>query len=78
MYSNSALAHELGMTGDWVIIYYERDGQEDQCTVVTERRGRLAGKRVIRGREPECLAFYENKVLKGMDGPFTGNNGEEG
>jgi hypothetical protein len=78
MYSNSALAHELGMTGDWVIIYYERDGQEDQCTVVTERRGRLAGKRVIRGRESECLAFYENKVLEGMDGLFTGNNGEEG
>ena len=76
MYSNSALAHELGMTRDWVIIYYERDGQEDQCTVVTERRGRLAGKRVIRGRESECLAFYENKVLKGMDGLFTGNDGE--
>ncbi|HEX9831094.1 MAG TPA: helix-hairpin-helix domain-containing protein, partial [Thermodesulfobacteriota bacterium] len=53
MYSNSALAHELGMTRDWVIIYYERDGEEDQCTVVTERRGQLAGKRVVRGRESE-------------------------
>jgi hypothetical protein len=64
MYSNTALAHELGMTRDWVIVYYERDGQEDQCTVVTERRGRLAGRRVIRGRESECLAFYSNRVEK--------------
>jgi DNA uptake protein ComE-like DNA-binding protein len=66
MYSNSALAHELGMTRDWVIIYYERDGEEDQCTVVTERRGQLAGKRVVRGRESECLAFYVNKASKGF------------
>lgn len=77
MYSNSALAHELGMTGDWVIIYYERDGQEDQCTVVTERRGRLAGKRVIRGRESECLAFYENKALKVMENLSTRNSTDE-
>lgn len=62
MYSNTALAHELGMTRDWVVIYYEQDGEEDQCTVVTERRGRLLGQRVIRGREPECVTFYTNKA----------------
>jgi hypothetical protein len=65
MYSNTALAHELGMTGDWVIIYYERDGEEDQCTVVTERRGRLAGRRVIRGRESECMTHYASKASEG-------------
>jgi hypothetical protein len=54
MFSNTARAHELGMTRDWVVIYYERDGDEDQCTVVTERRGPLAGLRVVRGREREC------------------------
>ncbi|MBI2487713.1 MAG: DNA-binding protein [Deltaproteobacteria bacterium] len=64
MYSNTALAHELGMTHDWVIIYYERDGHEDQCTVVTERRGRLASRRVIRGRESECLVYYADKASK--------------
>jgi len=32
---------------------------ENQCTVVTESRGELKGKRVIRGREKECGEYYE-------------------
>jgi hypothetical protein len=64
MYSNSARAHELGKTKDWVIIYYERDGDENQCTVVTERSGILEGWRVIRGRESECLSYYREKYPK--------------
>ena len=51
--SNTARAHELGTTGDWVVIYFERDGREGQCTVVTERSGPRAGRRVVRGREDE-------------------------
>jgi hypothetical protein len=58
LFSNTARAHELGTTHDWVILYYERDGDEDQCTVVTERKGPLAGRRVVRGREAECAAWY--------------------
>jgi hypothetical protein len=54
LFSNTARAHELGKTRDWVVIYYERDGDEDQCTVVTERSGALRGRRVVRGREDEC------------------------
>jgi DNA polymerase (family 10) len=54
LYSNTARAHAFDATLDWVVIYYERDGEEDQCTVVTERRGPLAGRRVVRGREAEC------------------------
>ncbi|MDZ7670564.1 MAG: helix-hairpin-helix domain-containing protein [Gammaproteobacteria bacterium] len=61
MYSNTARAHELGMTNDWVVIYYERDGEEDQCTVVTETRGPLAGRRVVRGREQECRDHYRQQ-----------------
>jgi hypothetical protein len=57
LYSNSARAHELGRTRDWVVIYFERDGDEDQCTVVTERSGPLRGRRVVRGREEECAAL---------------------
>jgi hypothetical protein len=53
LYSNTARAHELGTTGDWVVIYFERDGREGQCTVVTERSGPRAGQRVVRGREAE-------------------------
>jgi ribosomal protein S13 len=58
LFSNTARAHELGKTYDWVVIYYQKDGPEAQCTVVTETQGRLKGKRVIRGRETECLQFY--------------------
>jgi DNA polymerase (family X) len=53
MYSNSALAHALGTTRDWVVIFFEREGEAHQCTVVTETRGPRAGRRVIRGRERE-------------------------
>lgn len=57
LYSNTARAHELGKTDDWVIIYWEN--QEDgQATVVTATKGDLQGKRVVRGREAECRAFY--------------------
>ena len=59
LYSNTARAHELGKTGDWVVIYYYTDQQaEGQCTVVTQPRGPLAGRRVVRGREAQCRAFY--------------------
>ena len=55
LYSNTARAHELGRTRDWVIVYfYDDHHQEGQCTVVTETRGGLAGRRVVRGREQEC------------------------
>jgi hypothetical protein len=54
LYSNTDRAHELGRTRDWVVIYYERDGHEGQCTVVTEYQGPRAGQRVVRGRENEA------------------------
>jgi hypothetical protein len=59
LFSNTARAHELGKTRDWVVIYfYDADHVERQRTVVTEARGVLAGKRVVRGREDECRAHY--------------------
>lgn len=57
LFSNTARAHELGKTRDWVVIYYQKDGPEAQCTIVTEFRGPLKGKRVIRGRERECMQY---------------------
>jgi hypothetical protein len=54
LFSNTARAHELGTTRDWVVLYFERDGREGQCTVVTERTGPRAGRRVVRGREDEA------------------------
>ncbi len=60
LFSNTGRAHELGRTGDWVVVYFYDDMQaEKQRTVVTETRGGLIGKRVVRGREMECRAYYE-------------------
>ena len=57
VFSNTRRAHELARVHDWVVIYFHRDsGPEGQRTIVTETRGPLAGSRVIRGREAECLA----------------------
>ena len=59
LFSNTARAHELERTHDWVVIYFEDErGKEDQATVVTATHGSLEGKRVIRGREAECERFY--------------------
>ena len=54
LFSNTARAHELGRTDDWVVLFYERNGDSGQCTVVTETHGPLTGRRVVRGRESEC------------------------
>jgi Holliday junction resolvasome RuvABC DNA-binding subunit len=58
LYSNTALAHRLGKTRDWVILYHDGDRGACQHTVVTAGQGPLAGRRVVRGREEECMAFY--------------------
>jgi putative hydrolase len=64
MYSNTARAHELHRTHDWVVVYfYDDHHQEGQCTVVTESRGPLAGQRVVRGRELECRDHYRSTGL---------------
>ena len=58
LFSNTARAHELGRTDDWVVIYYyDDDHDEGQNTVVTETKGPLKGLRVVRGREAECRAL---------------------
>jgi DNA polymerase (family 10) len=62
LFSNTARAHELGKTKDWVVIYFEKDGRESQYTVVTEQHGPLHGKRVVRGRESDCLSFYASNL----------------
>lgn len=58
MPSNSARAHRLGKTHDWVIIVAMRDGHEEQFTVVTEYQGDMLGLRVVRGHEAECRGYY--------------------
>jgi Holliday junction resolvasome RuvABC DNA-binding subunit len=59
LFSNTARAHELGRTHDWVVIYADGEhGGEQRFTVVTEYQGDLAGRRVVRGRELESRRYY--------------------
>ena len=54
LFSNTARAHRLGATHDWVILYQDGESGAQQCTVVTSHHGPLEGQRVVRGREAEC------------------------
>jgi DNA polymerase (family X) len=68
MFSNTARAHELGRTRDWVVVYFHADhAAEGQSTVVTERQGALAGRRVVRGHEDECSAHYHTTGTAALD-----------
>lgn len=58
LFSNTARAHELGTTRDWVVIYRDDHGGAGQWTVVTARLSRLKGRRIVRGRERECAEYY--------------------
>ena len=73
LYSNTALAHKLERTHDWVVMYYYDDHhQEGQHTVVTETRGPLTGRRVVRGRETECsgiLCKHSQSTEDACNGP---------
>jgi DNA polymerase (family 10) len=62
LFSNTVRAHELQRVFDWVVILHsDPEGGEGQATVVTEWRGTLSGKRVVRGREAECARYYRGE-----------------
>ncbi|MEJ2141045.1 MAG: helix-hairpin-helix domain-containing protein [Gammaproteobacteria bacterium] len=66
LFSNTARAHQLKRTHDWVVIFfYDDQHHESQHTVVTETHGELTGKRVVRGREVECKDYYANMSYTG-------------
>jgi hypothetical protein len=71
LFSNTARAHQLGRTRDWVVIYFERDGHEDQCTVVTERTGPRRGQRVVRGREGESAPREAREIREQVSCPTS-------
>jgi hypothetical protein len=62
LYSNTALAHRLNQTRDWVVIYFDDGFSSGQRTVVTETHGDLRGRRVVRGREFECREVYRGET----------------
>lgn len=59
LYSNTARAHAMGTTHDWVIIFRDDQQAHGQWTVITAQYGRLRGRRLVRGRESECQEFYD-------------------
>jgi hypothetical protein len=59
LFSNTALAHRLCKTRDWVVVAFHDGFNSSQRRVVTETRGELRGLRVVRGRERECRAYYQ-------------------
>jgi putative hydrolase len=61
LFSNSALAHQLKKTRDWVILYYDDDHGERQCTVITSHQAPFSGKRIVRGREEDCASYYQSR-----------------
>jgi hypothetical protein len=68
LFSNTARAHELGRTTDWVVIYGDRGDSDGQWTVVTARDGALRGRRIVRGRERECERHYGTEDRRGDRG----------
>jgi hypothetical protein len=60
VFSNTARAHRLGRTRDWVVLYCDGDRAERQYTVITAHAGDLAGRRIVMGRETECAEFYRH------------------
>lgn len=58
LFSNTARAHRLGKTHDWVVLYCDDGPGEHQWTIITSTFGPLRGRRIVRGREAECAALY--------------------
>ncbi|MBC8351209.1 MAG: DNA polymerase III [Planctomycetes bacterium] len=62
MFSNTARAHEMGASHDWVVIFRDDDGNHGQWTVITSNFGKLRSKRIVRGRESECASYYDQQM----------------
>ena len=58
LFSNTARAHRLAKTDDWVVIYCDHGATDRQWTIVTGTTGSLLGRRIVRGREDECAHHY--------------------
>lgn len=61
LFSNTARAHQLGKTHDWVVIYCDGAGQEHQYTVITSERGAVKGRRIVRGRDEQSDHTIERR-----------------
>jgi DNA polymerase (family 10) len=70
-FANTARSHELAREHDWVVIRRLDKPAYDAWTVVTARSGPLRGRRVVRGRERECVEHYRRAQLVQLYLPST-------
>jgi len=68
LFSNTARAHRLGTTEDWVILYQDGESGSHQSTAITSHHGPLKGRRVVRGREAECQEYFERLTPRARHG----------
>jgi hypothetical protein len=73
LFSNTSQAHRLGRVHDWVVLYFNGHRGDGQSTVVTEHSGPLRGRRVVRGREGECLRHYG---VRPPEDPWANTDGD--
>jgi DNA polymerase (family 10) len=59
LFSNTARAHELGTTHDWVVLFCDDGDTEHRFTVITSGFDPLEGRRIVAGREAECEKYFE-------------------
>jgi len=67
LFSNTARAHQKGKTHDWVVLFFDDGDRESQCTIITSEWGLLESRRIVRGRETECLRYYETMGPDGTE-----------
>ncbi|HEY7442815.1 MAG TPA: helix-hairpin-helix domain-containing protein [Vicinamibacterales bacterium] len=71
LFSNTARAHHAGKTHDWVVLYSDNGVGENRHTVITAAFGPLRGRRVVAGREAECVAVYKPERPASTEEPTT-------
>jgi putative hydrolase len=67
LFSNTAHAHQLGKTRDWVALFCDNGDTENRFTVITSEFGRLQGERIVAGREAECEKYYDRALTTSPD-----------
>jgi DNA polymerase (family 10) len=63
LFSNTPHAHRMQKTMDWVVLFQDGDQGDRRWTIITSEFGRLQGRRIVRGREPECEEYYRRQEL---------------
>jgi len=62
-FSDSHRARLLNKTSDWVLLHLDTPSESYRWTVITSQFGSLKGKRIVLGREGDCVKFYSRDGL---------------